>query len=592
MRFEHVRTAPGGSTRNRLINIRVRELNTPNLFKQSISEPLADLRLVERLSTRSPQYVIDLNVMFDVVRKRVNAEDAGKIMSAGFNNLIRLAVTGEFIEELKRNSQPPDPVLEFAMRLPILPQPVQREISNMLNALAVKIFPQRAHENLLKTQDRSDLIHLATAIHHQAAGFVTSEKAILNARDFLQESYGLDVVGVAEMAALADVSVYEDSARISMATDGIELHARPVELGDLNQISELLMRLGVASQLVNEISRSIMSDGAEQALIFAGDQPIAFANWTNETQSFVQAFICADEDNSAIETALDHMLDNLSRTACGTSPAFIRLRLVAGHTRTRSVAISHGYRPSAGQPDNAPVLQKICAGRCIKPEDWDMMRNSLKRAAGLVLPDRMPHFRVYGEFIQISTPAGTDVQVSLQDLETLLSPVLLVLPGRGGAIVPIRARFAAHLFGKSPQLELLGSPEARFLRERVYFSDPRTRPLLGKGQPIIFYESGKDNGRSSVVAVARVLRTDFISKESVVSDLLRRGVLNGKALQRMGRSPFLAATMFDNLMHFRKPIPFDHLRRLGFHDPTNLVTTRPISDDVLRSIIREGDPVA
>lgn len=593
MRFGHVRTAPGGPTRNRSINIRVRELNTPHLFRlQTSSEPAADLRLIDRLSTRAPQYVIDLNVMFDVVRRRVNAEQAGLIMKAGFNNLIRLAVTGEFIEELKRHSQPPDPILEFALRLPILPQPIEKDATTILSSLAMQIFPERAKLNKLTLQDCSDLVHLATAIVHNAAGFITSEKAILGARGFLQHTYGLDVVGVGEMAALTDTSSGEESVPVSVASENCALLARAAGSNDGQRVSHLLARLGVASQLINELSRTVVLDGARQILVIAGEQPIAFASWINDSPTFIQAFACADEDHPRIESALDHILDRLSRASCKNNPVTIRLRLIAGHTKTRTVAISHGFRTSADQPANVPTLQKISVGRCLVPQDWETARTQLKKIAGLGLPESMPRFDCFESLIEVATPSGNLISITLRDFETLLSPAILLLPGRSGAVVPIRSRFAADLFGNSPQLGLLDSPEARLLRERVYFSDPRTSPLLTRGKPILFYESGKDHGRSSVIAIARVIRTDFVSKETVVSEVLRRGVLNKQKLARMGKSAFLAATIFDNILHFRNPVAFDRLRKLGFHDPANLVTTRPISADVLTTVVREGEPSA
>ncbi len=591
MSFEHVRTAPGGSSRNRLINIRVRELNTPHLFR-TYGGSQADLRLIERLSTRSPQYVIDLNVMFDIVRKRVNAEQAGRIMKAGFNNLIRLAVTGEFIEELKRHSQPPDPILEFAVRLPILPQPVEKDIAGLMISLAAHIFPDRAKSKMLTAQDHSDLIHLATTILHQAAGFITGEKAILGARAFLRQTYGLDVVGVGEMAALTDTTSNEELRPVSVVLENSEIIARSMGSNDVVKIAVLLTRLGVASQLVNELSRTVAREGAKQVLVLSGDQPIAFTSWTNDSPDFIQAFACADEDHPEAESALDYILDILSRTSCKYGPAVIRLRLIPGHSKTRTIAISHGFRTSADQPGGAATLQKLSVGRCVTALTWDLVCAQLKKIAGLGLPEKMPAFEYPEPMIPLSSPTGDSISVKLPDLETLLSPVLLLLPGRSGAIVPIKARFAADLFGNSPQLGLLDSPEAQLLRERTYFSDPRTSPLLGRGNPILFYESGKERGRSSVIAIARVVRTDFVSKETVVAEVLRRGVLSKQKLIKMGKSAFLAATTFDNILHFKRPVPLDRLRKLGFHDPANLVTARPISNEVLISVVLEGEPSA
>jgi len=590
MGFEHVRTAPGGSTRNRVINVRVRELNTPHLFKPLALRRMDDLGLVERLPARAPQYVIDLNVMFDVVRRRMNAEDAGRIMTAGFNNFVRLAITREFIEELRRNSQPPDPVLEFAMRLPILPHPVPEEMSNILGVLEQRIFPQRAREGRLTVQDRSDLIHLAVAVFRKAAGFITGEKAILGARDFLREKFNLDIVSVGEMAALADFTNVGDSQSTAVTSEDVEISSRNPRTEDFEKVSSFLARLGVPGQLIDELPKNATASGSEQYLILAGNEPVAFATWIIENHESVQAFVCADEDNSNIQTALDRVFDRICRAASRKKPSVVRVRLVSGHSKTRSAAFLHGFRPSLGQPVNTLVLHKVCVGACVTKTNWISTRNSLKRTAGLTLPEEIPEFRTCTDLIEISTPTGNPALISLEDLETLLSPVLLLLPGRTCAVVPIRARFASDLFGNSPQIPLLHSPEARFLREKVYFSDPKTCPLLQRGTLMLFYESGKEHGRSSLFAAARVIRTDLVPKEGVFKEILRRGVLTEEKLRRMGRSEFSAATIFDNILHFRNPISFKRMQELGFKDPANLITTRSVSDEVFELMVHEGNP--
>src|SRR6267142_5589889 len=76
MGFGIIRTRPGGHTKRRTINVRIRELSTPHLFSIASSQkeqPAQDLRLVSRLYDVSPIYVLDLNVLFDLLKKRANA---------------------------------------------------------------------------------------------------------------------------------------------------------------------------------------------------------------------------------------------------------------------------------------------------------------------------------------------------------------------------------------------------------------------------------------------------------------------------------------------------------------------------------------
>lgn len=588
--FAHVRTTPGGTTRKRLINIMVRELDTTTLFRRPQSTAVADLGLVERLPARTPQYVLDLNVIFDMIRNRTKAEDAGRVMKAAFNNLIRLAVTGEFIEELRRHSQEPDPLLAFALKLPILPQPLEADMLVVLNVLQQRIFPVRAAEGRLTVQDKSDLIHLATAIVHKAAGFVTGEKAILEARQILKEHYGLEVVATGELAALSEESVSELAPQRAVTLQDVELTSRAPDYRDQPKLVDLFSRAGIAGQLMNELSTGLASRQDEQRVIFAGSEPIAFAIYIVAQRSSVQAFVCADEDHPAVETALDHLFDHICRVSCRDCPALVRLRLIQGHPKTTSVALSHGFRTGVDQSGHEQTLYKVCLGKCVTVANWGSVRNNLDNICGLVLPEEASTWDKPSDAVKIVTPTGNPIAVTLDDLETLLSPSLFLIPGRPSSVVPIRARFAADLFGNPSQAQLLHSPEATFLRERIYFSDPKTSPLLQKGRLIFFYESGKDRGRSSVIAVARTTRTDLLVKEGVVSEVLRRGVLSEQKIKRMGRSRFSAATTFDNIFHFRAPITYKRLRELGFNDPANLITTRSFSERFFEAIVQEGSP--
>src|SRR4051812_25356727 len=82
--FDLLSTRPG-KTRGRQINVRVRELATPSLLELSATrttEPC--LPVVLPAAGKVPLYVFDLNVLFDVARRRTQAEYSGRVFSAGF----------------------------------------------------------------------------------------------------------------------------------------------------------------------------------------------------------------------------------------------------------------------------------------------------------------------------------------------------------------------------------------------------------------------------------------------------------------------------------------------------------------------------
>jgi hypothetical protein len=144
---EALRREGGKSTKRELI-IRVLDLDTPNLFNYGAAESKR-LILGSPSYSASPRYLLDLNVFFDVVKKRTDEELSSKLFGLSFKGFLRLAVAQEFISELERKSAeiPNDVVLNFAKSLPLV-QRAKRPISeNLLVDLAELIFHQRAHNN-------------------------------------------------------------------------------------------------------------------------------------------------------------------------------------------------------------------------------------------------------------------------------------------------------------------------------------------------------------------------------------------------------------------------------------------------------------
>jgi len=89
--FQLIRQKPGGKTRGRIINIRIKELNTPSLFKNANlniqrSNSLETIGYSNKPLVSSPSYAIDLNILFDVIRERSKNNDLALLLGAAFNN--------------------------------------------------------------------------------------------------------------------------------------------------------------------------------------------------------------------------------------------------------------------------------------------------------------------------------------------------------------------------------------------------------------------------------------------------------------------------------------------------------------------------
>jgi GNAT superfamily N-acetyltransferase/predicted nucleic acid-binding protein len=594
MGFTLVQTKPGGASRRRILNIRVRDLNTPNLFNFRdliASGEAADLHLVDRLFAQSPIYLIDLNVLFDVTKQRLRARESGLVMNAGFRNLVRVAVSEEFVDELRRTSvpKPDDPLLALALELPRLSPPSKTTQEKIFEGLATLVFPDRSEHGALTTQDRSDLVHLATAIHHKAAGFVTGEKSILRARENLRRMYGIDVVGVGEFAETMGSSG-KNGGVLRGRLQGIQVCAADVSEQNRSSVQAFLNKMYVPARQVLEASSSTPVDVPVRRMILtAGEEPIAFGSWAlpRGPKPISEGFLCVDQDHQAAESTVEYLVGKICKECSQSAPALIKLRQMPGHSVTLRIAMAHGFRATDGFRQSEGVLQKIAVGRPIHDSNWGWVRSELESLAGVRLPESMPT-DVLSDRIAVTSPSGKRVQMTLNDLETLLSPVLFVSKQRSGAIVPLRREFAELLL-ESRQFRMLESPEVTFLNERTYFSSPRTASIILEGSCLLFYESGKGGGQSAVVAVARVVRVTIESRESVSSASQRRGVLDAKTLKRLGSDEKVAVTRFDNLIMLRRPVSLARLRELGCADGSNFVTAKRLDGTQVIAILKEGE---
>ncbi len=593
--FEVVRTKTGGRTTGRRINVRVRELDSPRLFNLATvpaqSSPL-DLKLISRLFDMSPIYVLDLNILYDLTKKRANVDDVGRIVRASFNNLVCLAITEEFIKELERTSipSPTDPILELALKLPRLQRPPADRLFEIVAQLGTLVFPSEVSAGTLRPQDQSDLVHLVTAIYHKASGFVTGEKAILRARAILQSRYSLEVVGANEFADTVEPSVSAQTIDVQASTGTQILQGRPAKESDRLLVEAFCREMRCPQQIGQDAMRISLGRHHRRVIVTLDGEIVAFGSWEvpSAIRPQVEAFICVDEDHPAVTLAGDFLLDLLSRESFSEYPTQLSLRLLPGHVTTRRIAVAHGFRPSANEPPNSTYLQKIVLGRGVTPKKWPHVSAQLKKRMGIELPDTIPSYHSLEQTILLKGQTGQQVDVSLEELEILLSPTLFCLPGRPGAIVPIRRVYAADLIGGEKQLSMVLPPEAVLLRERVYFSNPRTATVLRKGIPIVFYESARKGGRASATAAARIVKVEVVSKDGANQELLRRGVLDRKVLKNICLADTVVATTIDNIMVFRNPIGLERLRALGAIDGANLVTARPLTSEQLVQIIDEG----
>jgi ribosomal protein S18 acetylase RimI-like enzyme len=589
LKFEIVATRSGGATRGRIINIRSRQFNTPSLF--AYRRPVSGIPLADPLPNFTTILALDLNVFFDVARRRPRSEYGAVVMSAAFNNIVRLTVTQEFTQELRRSAtSTQDPILEFALQLPTLPAPPNGVSEQLINQIAAIVFPARAAAGTLTVQDKSDLTHLAIAAHHKITGFVTAEDALVRACQAIESRFGIRVLHVKDLAETLK-STTSVSSPLDIGFSDRDLRLSDVTAKHVNAIQNLPDSVKLPRELRSlALAEGVHASTRQSLAISFEDEVICAAFWQPQSllQGGLEALLLIDEDQVSSLVSVNALLNRLSRIASARGPSRVHIIIPNSALGSQDVAIRYGFTRCSGSDPEVSRYQRLSIGSVVNATSWPSVRQNLQVTANMRFAEDLGSIADEDLRILFQNQNGTDFMIDLFDLETILSPTLFLLPGRGAVLTPIRASYADDLFGTAAQGSLLPKPQAAILHERTYFSTVRNERLLVKGTPVVFYESGKSNGRSAAVAVARVTSTVVISKSQIAAHLIDCGVVAEEDIKDLSSGAQIAATTVDNVMRLRKPVPLKYLRDLGCIDGSNLVTSRPITSDQLQMIMTDG----
>jgi GNAT superfamily N-acetyltransferase len=587
--FEILNVKAGGSSRGRVINIRGKQLDTPALF--GYRQRVSGLPLAEPISAFTPVLTIDLNVFFDVAKNRPRATFGGIVMGASFNNLIRLTVTDEFAAELRRTSSGThDPVLEFALQLPTLSSPMEGIPEVTLQRLSEIVFPARAASGSLTVQDRSDLKHLAIAAHHTVTAFVTAERALVDASQELEEQFGLRVVHVENLAALLmEIAKVRSPLDIGFADGDLRLSGMDARL------SPSIDALSSALELSEDVRTSLTSKGMQSEnrnalLTSLGDDIVCMASWKAHA-SFTReldVLLLVDEEQASCEVAVDALLHQLSRIATASGPARIQLTIPNVCLNGQRIALRCGFLRCSDTSPKLSRFQRLSIGAPVPEASWESIRRAIQGMADMTFPSDFPLFTGADMRVNFEAKDSKEFAIDLFDLETTLSPTILLLAGRSGVLVPIKPIYADDLLGTAEQASLFPKRKAAVIHERTYFCSSRNVKQFERGTAAVFYESGKSNGRMAAIALARVRNAEVISKHKLSHNTIECGVLDEQDLIEITEGEQVTALTFDNVMKLKRPVPLSKLRELGCIDGANAVTSRTITATQLQQIVEEG----
>ena len=593
--FNVTGSSPGGK-KGRTINRYALALDVPSLFgrEEPRSVPLAEgtqeaIRIRPVLQTRS--YVMDLNVFFDAVRDRDDGE-AIRILSMGFDSDIRLVVTSEFARELERHSrQSDDPVLKLARALPTLPEPGRDVLKPLVEDLRREVLATGAPKTGSRAaNDASDLVHLASCIHHRVYGFITRDGPILRRAEDLHEKYNLRVISPADLCEpLETVDLLQERPAVTVGQQEVKIAA--FDERDRPAVSRFLDDIGISpADILACLAPGIGHPPRTRTVVRAGRRIVGLGTWADRPGAGREslAWLYVEEDSQCVDRVVDHLLEHSINRGNHGELHRLDMKVGPGQVKIRDVAIQRGFcSPDFGNGATYEALTKVSMKGVVTKSNWRFFRNSFKEATGRALPsDLPPHAELVSSGVVLDAETGgRPVAVSLFDFETVISPGALICPGRDAVMVPVQERYARQLLSLTEDQPSFLAQREVFLRlERAYFLAAGKHRRLPQGAIVVFYASGE---RRQAVAIARVTFSGTLTKKEAVLNLGRQGVLTEEEIQqKANQRDQVGAFTFDNLVVFPEGIPYWELRRLGCIDGANLVTVQRLPYDKL-SLVAE-----
>lgn len=566
-----------------------KRLSTPSLL------PVETLPLsitARPIANALDSYVIDLNIFLTLIKNQEDGTLISEIMQAAVAGEFSLFVTPEFQEELRRAKKGNvDPVSDLAEKtLPVLDKINDTELNRLKEEIRAIVFPDRSQMRKEAANDESDLRHLAYCIQNYKSGFLTQEKALLRARDALQSKYGLSLYSPQDFKVeyfgsidpspiSVPLSNEVGSVQISDAKNAGQIRPFLEGLGkDFSEVSKVILKSSVRGVR----DRKIVADGQDTYAVY-----VAQSKGTKHDvlEGF---FVSTGEQFNNREVVFQHMLECFMRHSQTIKAANIVFYVRKEDFDFEKICISRGFERTDCDIPGMIALVKIPCPPLVTKANWGEFQVVFAKNTDIQLPRLIPSMRMntFGAPIIQAAKGGRDYEADLFQLETLVSPSLILLPKRTGVVLPIAPAYAENLLARADdQLPFDLREEALLRVEKVYYRKPTHTKNFLVGMPIAFYESGSGRG---VIGCARITSAKVVSCDNALKIYRRYGVLSERELANYAdKKGNVQVITFDNFKVFSRPVSMKRLQELGCAK-ANMVGPEKLSYEQLFSIVHEG----
>jgi GNAT superfamily N-acetyltransferase len=586
--FVVARKVAGGATTGRTILVRILELDSPQLFPKSAvarnGQDTLGLSAPER--NENSTFLVDLNVMFDLAHARAHTSNAVGLFLASHSGDVKLVLSEEMHRELARTaSGKPDVMFAMIRAIPQVLLPPQRELSRLEPLLAALVFPEKAYPNGLSANDRSDVRHLATA-HFRMHGFITRDGRVLAAAAQLERQFGIRVLSPSDFT----IGVNLDSSRFEWEVgETPSLSMQATSPGEFQEVIEFLCESANLPQSTASswLPRGPLDTTTSAQTIRSDGQIVGYVRTCRVNPGSEQRDVLAalDESSKLAKPVGQIILRQVLDAEGERGAKLLKMRALAGQSTLREVARAYGFREV---DDSDPrIWVKLALPLVVTRENWGQTRAEILRLTSMGLPPIAPKWGDGRELVELQAPSGERRFVTLDRLESLMSPAIFAVPGRPAVLVPIRERYSRALLNIGPQRTMGPQSEALSLTERMYVSGGKTLPHYSRGSLIFFYESGA-KGAQAVVCVARIVDTFLLREDEISDQALRRSVLRVTDLNKIGKSRDKAACVFESVLPLRRPVPLSGLVTMGI-SAARLVTANALTQQQIAELIRQGN---
>lgn len=550
--FKAVRQKKGGNVKNRQINIRILDLDTPTLL--TFCENRHNLSFTTSNPINSNyKYCLDLNILNDFIKHRMHKPYVDKILKNGLCGNLEVYVSVEAKNEIARNlNSENDPLYDMVKLLPVLTTPTQEDRNQLFPLVEKLIFGKIDLASKHKDNMISDVNHIISCITNKCSGFITRDNKILKSSKQLFKDFGLEILSPEEFFYNEDMIEDSDNIILEMASEKIEIE----KISDKN---ENLLNFHLQK---NNLKRSTVMLTKYQGLnITSNKENIATIIWSiaHKKGEHIVAYIFYEltKANSAV---FDHLIESLFRSLKKDKAKYLTIFIIKDDTTIGKMLTDRGF--SLSQDEYFFKYSRFMCDGIIGVQNWNQFCEEFKEFTNKEIKSKLSSYKkLKTNGIMIGNNSS---YYDFFDFETKVAPSIIVPEGRDIKIIPIKPQYAEELIGNEAksQLSLFNfSKKAAFIKiEKAYFKNPKAGSKVNKGDLIMFYESSPTY---ALIGVARCTYSAILSIQDAIEKLKRQGVLEKKDLEAIAVDNKVHALTFDNFYRFDKIISLKELKKKG-----------------------------